>query len=550
MNQIKSTHEARVTSTANTTYDTNKAKYPTLDPTHTLVHIPNLLHVPVSTGDVQEHANKWVVLLLVALGGFMTTLDSSIVNIALPAIAHTFGVGVSGTIEWIIIGYLIVIAAFLLTLGRLADMVGRKPIYEAGLVIFVLGSIFSGAAPSLAILIIARLFQGVGGAFIFSVNAAMITSAFPASERGRALGLNAVVIALGVSAGPTIGGLITQYLTWRWIFYVNVPIGAIVFIVSRRMLTEPLHRNKERFDPLGAVLFAIGLASMTLGFSFGEEWGWTSPGIISSLVVGVVALVAAVLVERRVPDPILKLSLLKNRVFASANISFMFCMLALFAPGFLLPFYFEELRGFPAVQAGLLLTPLSLTLAVMAPLSGSLADRFGSRILAPLGLAIACCGLVLLSQLNAHSSLWDIIWRLVVIGIGQGLFQAPNTRALMGAAPPDEQGIASGLLSTSRVIGQALSVALAGTLFTAFGAAAAGVLLSSQGQNLSTSSVSALQNTFLAGFHAAFLVCAAFAAIGIFTALVRGNEHRAGKRELKTMMRAYLQAVVGSESER
>ncbi len=439
------------------------------------MRIPNFFHVSLATGDAQEHANKWVVLFLVALGGFMTTLDSSIVNIGLPAIAHTFGVGVSGAIEWIIIGYLIAIAAFLLTLGRLADMVGRKPIYEAGLVIFVLGSIFSGAAPSLAILIIARLFQGLGGAFIFSVNTAMITSVFPASERGRALGLNAVVVALGVSAGPTIGGLITQYLTWRWIFYVNVPIGALVFIIGMRMLTEPLHSNKERFDPLGAVLFAIGLASMTLGFSFGEEWGWTSPGIISSLVGGVVALVAAVFVERRVPDPILK---------------------------------------------------LSLTLAVMAPLSGSMADRFGSRILAPLGLAIACFGLALLSQLNAHSSIWDIIWRLVVIGIGQGLFQSPNTRALMGAAPPHEQGIASGLLSTGRVIGQALSVALAGTIFTGFGAAAAGVLLSSQGQNLSTSRVSDLQNTFLAGFHAAFIVCAAFAAIGIFTSLVRGNENK------------------------
>src|SRR2546425_4008305 len=539
MNQIKSTNSSppiyrgEAPSAANTTGETNEATSPALDPTHALMHLPSLFHVPVATGDAQEQANKWVVLILVALGAFMTTLDSSIVNIALPAIAHTFGVGVSGAIEWIIIGYLIVIAAFLLTLGRLADMVGRKPIYEAGLVIFVLGSIFSGAAPSQARLIHARLVQGVGGAFIFAVNTAMITSVFPASERGRALGLNAVVVALGVSAGPTIGGLITQYLTWRWIFYVNVPIGALVFSIGMRMLTEPLQSNKERFDPVGAVLFAIGLASMTLGFSFGQEWGWTSPGIISSLVVGVVALVAAVLVERRVPDPILKLSLLKNRVFASANMSFMFAMLALFAPGFLLPFYFEELRGFPAVQAGLLLTPLSLTLAVMAPLSGSLADRFGSRLLAPLGLAIACFGLVLLSQLNAHSSLWDIIWRLVVIGIGQGLFQSPNTRALMGAASPDEQGIASGLLSTGRVIGQALSVALAGSIFTGFGAAAAGVLLSSHGQNLSTSSspqisrrALLLQNTFLAGFHAAFIVCAAFAAIGIFTSLVRGNENK------------------------
>ena len=520
MNQLKFTNSSPSVYRREATSETNKITY---RPIHSLIHMPNLFHVSVAAGDAQEHANKWVVLMLVALGGFMTTLDSSIVNIGLPSIAHTFGVGVSGVIEWIIIGYLIVMAAFLLTLGRLADMVGRKTIYEAGLIIFVLGSIFSGAAPSLTILIIARCLQGVGGACIFAVNTAMITSVFPASERGRALGLNAVVVALGVSAGPTIGGLITQYLTWRWIFYVNVPIGALVFVIGMRMLTEPLHRNKERFDPAGAVLFALGLASITLGFSFGQEWGWTSPGIISSLVAGGVALVAAVLVERHVSDPILKLSLLNNRVFASANVSFLFAMLALFAPGFLLPFYFEELRGLPAVQAGLLLTPLSLTLMVMAPLSGSIADRFGSRILAPLGLAIACFGLVLLSQLNAHSSIFDIIWRLVVIGIGQGLFQSPNTRALMGAAPPNEQGIASGLLSTGRVIGQALSVALAGTIFSGFGAATAGVLLSSRGQNLSTSSINDLQNTFLAGFHAAFIACAVFATIGIFTSLVRGG---------------------------
>ncbi|HEY4385513.1 MAG TPA: MFS transporter [Ktedonobacteraceae bacterium] len=525
MKQYKSIHEARATSAGKTPSDTSKAPYPALDPTHTLMHLPTLFHVPITTGSEQAHTNKWVVLFLVALGGFMTTLDASIVNIGLPAIAHTFGVGVSGAIEWVITGYLLVLAALLLTLGRLADLVGRKPIFEAGLVLFVVGSICSGAAPSLALLIMARLLQGVGGAFIFSVNTAMITSVFPASERGRALGLNAVVVALGVSAGPTIGGLIIQYLTWRWIFYVNVPIGALVFSMGMRMLTEPHRGNKQRFDPAGALLFAIGLASLTLGFSFGQEWGWTSAGIISALIVGMVALVAAVVVEHRVPNPLLPLSLVKNRVFASANVSFLCAMLALFAPGFLLPFYFEELRGFPAAQAGFLLTPLSLTLAVMAPLSGSLADRFGSRLLAPLGLAIACFGLILLSQLNASSSSWDIIWRLVVIGIGQGLFQSPNTRALMGAAPPNEQAVASGLLSTSRVIGQAMSVALAGSIFSSFGAAAAGIRLSLEGQSLSSGTVSTLQNTFLAGFHAAFILCATFAAIGIFTSLVRGNEH-------------------------
>jgi MFS family permease len=245
---------------------------------------------------------------------------------------------------------------------------------------------------------------------------------------------------------------------------------------------------------------------------------------MSSLVVGIVALLAAVFVERHVAEPILKFSLLKNRVFASANMSFLFCMLALFAPGFLLPFYFEQLRGFSVAQSGLLLTPLPLTLAVIAPLSGSLADRFGSHILSPLGLAIACFGLFLLGQLNAQSSLWEITWRLVVIGIGQGLFQAPNTRALMGAAPADEQGIASGVLATVRVIGQALSVALAGSLFTSFGAAAAGVVLSSHGQTLPASRISTLQNIFVSGFHAALVACAVLAAIGIMTSLVRGND--------------------------
>ncbi len=490
------------------------------------LHLPNMLHLSPATAETQEHANKWAVLALAAAGGFMTTLDSSIVNIGLPAIAHTFGIGVSGAIEWVIIGYLVVIAAVLLSLGRLADMVGRKAIYEMGLVIFVLGSIFSGAAPSLTILILARLFQGLGGALIFSVNIAMITSVFPASQRGQALGLNAIVVALGVSAGPTFGGLITQYLTWRWIFYINVPIGIIVFIASMRILTEGLHRNKGRFDPGGAVLFAVGLASLTLGLSFGQEWGWTSPGLVTALLVGVVALVAAILVERRVSDPILRLSLLRNRVFASANISFILCMLALFAPGFLLPFYFEELRGFSVIQAGLFLTPLPLVLAIMAPLSGSLADRIGSRLLSPLGLAIACLGLFLLSQLTIQNSSWDIIWRLVVTGIGQGLFQAPNTRALMSAAPQNEQGIASGVLATGRVIGQAISVALAGSLFAAFGAAAAGIVLSTPNQHLSPAKIDILQHTFIAGFHAAFLACAAFAAIGILTSLVRGNENQ------------------------
>jgi len=475
----------------------------------------------------EDQVDKWVVFVLAAAASFMTTLDGSIVNIGLPSIADTFHVGVSGATEWIIIGYLVVIAALLLTFGRLADMIGRKPIFLAGLLVFVLGSALCGLAPSLLLLILARLFQGIGGALIFSVNVAMITSSFPSNKRGLVLGLNAVVISLGVAAGPTIGGIITQYLTWRWIFYVNVPISILILFAGIYFYREqrPRQGQHERFDPIGALVLAAGLAALTLGLSFGQEWGWLSPGTLGTLGIGIVMLGVAGYVESHVEHAIVNLGLVLNRVFAFANISFMLCMMALFAPGFLLPFYFEQLRGFSTIQTGLLLTPLPLTLAVAAPLSGALADRLGSRWLSPVGLAIACFGLFLLSQINVQSSTWDIMWRLAVIGIGQGLFQSPNTRTMMGVASHNAQGEASGLLATGRVIGQSMSVALTGTVFAALGGATAGTLLSSQQtQSLPLTSIIGLQNTFVSSLHAALLVCAAFAALGIFTALARGNE--------------------------
>jgi EmrB/QacA subfamily drug resistance transporter len=426
----------------------------------------------------------------------------------------------------------VVIAAVLLTCGRLADMIGRKPIFLTGLGVFVLGSALSGLAPSLLLLILARLFQGIGGALIFSVNVAMITSTFPSRERGLALGLNSVVLSLGVAAGPTIGGFITQYLTWRWIFYVNVPICMLVLYASFYFYSEqrPRWEQQKRFDLLGAAVLAIGLAALTLGLSFGQEWGWLSAGTLTALAISLLMLSAGVYVEAHVEHPIVNLGLVTNRVFAFANISFMLCMMALFAPGFLLPFYFEQLRGFSVIQTGLMMTPVPLMLAVVAPLSGTLADRLGSSWLSPVGLAIACFGLLLVSQINAQSSSWDIIWRLAVIGIGQGIFQSPNTRTMMGAAPRNAQGEASGLLATGRVIGQSMSVALTGTVFAALGGAAAGTLLSSpQAHNLPLTRISALQQTFASSFHMALLVCAAFAALGIFTALARGDEKPAPK---------------------
>jgi EmrB/QacA subfamily drug resistance transporter len=474
-----------------------------------------------------ELRGRWVVLMVVALGTFMTTLDASIVNIGLPSIARTFHTPIGSAVEWVIIAYLIVIAATLLTFGRLSDLVGRKPVWVAGLAIFTLGSIFCGAAGSLPELIVARAFQGLGGALIFAPSFAIITDAFPAADRGRALGLNAVVFAIGTSVGPTLGGLITEHLTWRWIFYLNVPLGVLGLLAADRVLPASSPRPRASLDVPGPACLGIGLALLTTALSFGEEWGWTSPRLLTCLAAATVALAGGGVIERHVAHPTLDLALLRDRVLASSLGSLTLAMLALFGVSFMLPFYFEELRGFSVEASGLLLTPLPLTIAVVAPLSGALADRIGSRWLASGGLALACLGLLLLARLDATSTIADVIWRLMLTGLGQGLFQSPNTRALMNAAPRDEQGETSGLLSTGRVLGQSVSIALAGAIFAGLGGASAGrTLASARAGGLTSAEVLALQQTFLAGFQAALTISAAIAAVGVVAALVRGEERR------------------------
>lgn len=467
--------------------------------------------------------SKWAVFALISVGTFMTTLDSSIVNISLPAIARSFHTPLGGTVEWVLIAYLLVIAATLLTFGRLADLAGRERVWVIGIGVFTVGSLLCGIAPSLPLLVVARAFQGVGGALIFAPAIALLVDAFPRSERGRALGLNAVIVSLGISTGPTLGGLITEHLSWRWIFFVNLPLGVAGVLVARRVLPFRPPRGRGEFDVPGALTFGIGLAALCLGLSFGREWGWTSARSLAVLVVAAVALVAAVVVELRRRDPLVDVRMLASRVLGSALLSFLLSILALFAVGFLLPFYFEELRGFDPLRSGLLLTPYSLALAMVAPLSGTLADRVGSRWLAPVGLSLACAGLLLLAQVGMDSSAFDISWRLALSGIGQGLFLSPNTRTVMGAAAPEQTGIVSGLVATTRVVGQSLSVAVAGAVFTGLGGAAAGAALPAAraAGARGAAEVAALQATFLHALRGAIVVCGALAALGIFAALVR-----------------------------
>jgi EmrB/QacA subfamily drug resistance transporter len=420
----------------------------------------------------------------------------------------------------------VVAAGLLLTVGRLSDIVGRTRIWMMGLGLFTLASVLCGAAPSLQLLILARLLQGAGAALLLATGTAMLTGAVPPDQHGRALGLGALAIALGTSVGPTLGGLITEHLSWRWIFYVNVPVGLVAFAAARRILPREAGRRGGRFDPLGAILLGLGVAGLTLGLSFGGEWGWASAPLLGTLALAVASLAGAFVVERRVADPIIDLTLFRNRVFSSGIASMTLSMLALFSVGFLLPFYFEELRGFSTAHSGWLLTPMPLALAVVAPIAGAASDRLGSRYIAPLGLAINAVALFLLAHLEATSSTFDMAWRLALAGVGQGLFQAPNTRAVMEAAPITEQGAASGILATSRIAGQALSVAVAGAVFLGLGGSAGTGLLAYRGNSglLGLPAAQLLESTFLRGFHAALTVCAGFAALGALAALVRGME--------------------------
>ena len=464
--------------------------------------------------------SKWRVLAIVGVGVFMCTLDTSIVNVSLPAIARYFGAPVGAEVEWVIIAYLVVICSTLLTVGRLSDRLGRRRIWIAGLLVFTTGSAVCGAAPGLGWLVASRVLQGLGGSMLMAVSPAMLVAAFPPQERGRALGLNAMIVAFGITAGPTLGGAITQSASWRWIFYINVPIGIAGAIATAAVLPRDAHREARRFDVPGAVLLGLALGSLATALSIGNEAGWSSAIVVGLLVVFAVTLVLFVVQEARHELPLLDHHLFENRLFAWATASLVLSFLASFAVAFLLPVYFEQLRGFDVLRTGVLLTPFPAVIAVVAPISGHAADRIGTRWLAACGMAILCVGLVLLASLGEHTSTWGVIWPQLVAALGMAMFQSPNNSAIMGSAPRDRQGVAAGMLATGRTMGQSLSVAIAGAVFGSLGAAAAGRALVRAPHD------PRLVATFLAGFRWALIACAVIAAVAIVTSLLRGNDRR------------------------
>jgi EmrB/QacA subfamily drug resistance transporter len=466
---------------------------------------------------------KWLILTSVSLGSLMATLDGSIVNIALPAIQNDFRIDLT-TIEWVVVAYLLVVGGLLLPFGRLGEVLTFKRVYLVGFTVFTLASVCCGASPNVAGLVGFRVVQGVGAAMIMAMGPAIVARTFPAGERGRALGLNGISVSIGLSLGPALGGVLTQVATWRAIFLINAPIGLLAIVWAARVLPAETPGKGQSFDVRGAALSGVALFALLLALSDGQQWGWTSPAIIGLLIAFVVLGAAFIVAEGGSIQPMIDLALFRIRPFSAGLASVVVAFSGLFTATFLLPFLLEQGSGFSPIEAGLLLTPMPITMALVAPFSGAASDRFGPRMLASAGMAIMVLGLLSLTQLPVNFALPDLVWRLVLLGLGQGLFMSPNSSAVLGSVPRPRLGTASGTLAQMRVNGQVLGVALSGAIV----ATRLPVHLAELGGGTPSG---ALQSAALAGaIHDAFVVAAIVCCVGIVTSLVRGPS-RPGRAE-------------------
>jgi EmrB/QacA subfamily drug resistance transporter len=450
---------------------------------------------------------KWGVLLAVGIASLMSAVDGSVANIILPVVTRAFQTDVA-TIEWVVTIYLLVVSGLLLSFGRLGDMRGNKQVYLIGLVIFVFGSTLSGAAPSAIALVAFRALQALGAAMLLANSPAILTKNFPAEQRGQALGMQATMTYLGLTIGPSVGGWLTTQISWRAVFYINVPVGLLALWLSLRSIpSEPPAAAAARFDLGGAITFTAGLVAFLLALSLGAEWGWTSPPILTIAAGAIILLAAFVVVEGNVRAPMLDLSLFRNRLFSAATGSAVLNYICVYSVLFLLPFYLIQGRGLDAEQAGLLLTAQPIAMAIAAPISGTISDRIGSRLPGTVGMGLLAVGLFFLSRLDGASPLSRVALALVVVGLGTGIFISPNSSALMGSAPRQRQGIAAGVLATARNVGMMLGVGLAGAIF-------ATMLAQHQG-----AAAAALFPAVSAGLTAA----AAVGLLGVVTSAARGT---------------------------
>ena len=409
---------------------------------------------------------KWFILINVLIGATMSALDVSIVNVAMPTLKGEFNTTMS-VIEWVAMSYMLTLTIFLPFFGRLADMFGRSRLYNAGFVVFTVGSLFCGMANSAVMLIAARVLQAVGAGLLQANSVALITQAFPGTERGKAIGIQGAVQAIAMAVGPFVGGVLIASIGWRAVFYINIPIGIFGTVAALYILPpNEKAKKKESIDYLGTIFFASGLAFLVLGFNEVVSLGWGSYTIIVYFIHACVLLGLFVLTEMRVKHPLIDLKLFKNSTFLIGNLTGMMSYYVLFAVLFLMPFYLEKVLNYSPILTGTLLTPIPLAMAIVAPFAGHVSDKYGSRIMTAAGMMVSALATFALLFLGVKSHLVLLIGELVLLGVGMGMFTPPNNSAIMGSAPKDKLGLAGGVLNMMRSLGLIFGVDISGLIFT------------------------------------------------------------------------------------
>ena len=453
-----------------------------------------------------------IALFIAVLSGFMTPFDLSAVNIALPAIGTEFAMD-AVSLSWVSTAYLLASAIFLVPVGRVADIYGRKKVFFLGISIFTATSLALAFAPSALALIVLRFVQGAGAALIYGTAVAILTSVTPLQERGKVIGIYTTAVYCGLSLGPFLGGILTGYIGWQSIFFINVPIGLFaIWLIATRLHGEWAECAGEPFDLGGSVLYGATIVCVMYGFSHLPD-----PGAFALVAAGTMLLAAFILWERRSESPVLNIRLLaRNRVFAFANLAALINYSATFAVTFFLSLYLQYVRGFSPQYAGLILVVQPVVMALLSPAAGRLADRADPGRIASAGMVLSVFALILLATTNGATPLAFIIASLVIMGIGLALFSSPNTTAIMGSVDRKFYGVASGTLGTMRLVGQTLS--MGGAVI---------ILAVTLGRATITP---ALFPVFLHGMQLAFLAFAVLCMIGVLFSLVRvrsGEKHEA-----------------------
>jgi EmrB/QacA subfamily drug resistance transporter len=469
-----------------------------------------------------HHHYKWWALSCTSLGMLLATVNSGTLVIALPDLEQALGVDLL-TLVWVILAYMIASTVLVLTFGRLSDVFGRKKAYAAGFAIFSFASLGAGFASGGTDLIVWRIVQGIGAAFIFANASALVTDAFPKEELGLAMGTNVMVAAVGLVIGPVLGGVLVE-LSWHWVFWFNVPfgiIGTVWALLILRELVPPEHEH--RFDWWGTVTFVIGLTGLTLGISRGGILSWTDTMTLVSLAAAIVLLPAFVLIERRVREPMLDLSLFDDRGFSAATGAAFLAGLSRFSLTFVFVLYFQGAIGDDPIMAGIKLAPLALGMLISSPLAGRRADSHGARTLAAAGLVVSAVGMAGMTMLDTDTAYWITALWLFVTGIGSGMFNSPNTAAMMGAVPAHRRGIAAGTRMMLQNTGSVLSIAMLLAIVTA---AVPKETLLSIFSGLSSKLSAAALDPFISNLHVAMWVLAATSLAGAGVSLLRPREHK------------------------